>query len=95
MTQEKDIILHSMIMDKVVDIVKENGLKLEVVKIRFPRPCHSKIIFPSSKEGFDSMIKTLSQINQVEMEYLKKESDRTDYLKGLERKFAMKRLLKK
>ncbi|OFY82829.1 MAG: hypothetical protein A3F72_01720 [Bacteroidetes bacterium RIFCSPLOWO2_12_FULL_35_15] len=95
MTQEKDIILHSMVMDKVVDIVQEHGLKLEVIKIKFPKPCHSKILFPSTEEGYHSMMKALAEIHLAEMEYLKSEAKKTEYITGLTRKLKLKRLREK
>ena len=95
MTQEKDIILHSMVMDQVVDIVKENGLKLEVIKIRFPKPCHSKIIFPSTPQGFEAMQRTLEAIHHAEIEFLKQEAVKTSYITGLTRRLALRRLKEK
>jgi hypothetical protein len=92
MTQEKDIILHSKVMDKVVDIINNNGLEIRIVKIRFPKPCHSKIIFPSTQEGYNVMIKTLTEINQAEMEYLKSEAELNISLKKLTNKLCLKNL---
>jgi hypothetical protein len=92
MTQEKDIILHSKVMDKVVDIVNNNGLEIRVLKIRFPKPCHSKIIFPSTQEGYNVMIKTLTEINQAELEYLKSEAKTNSYIKDFTRRLQLKNL---
>lgn len=92
MTQEKDIILHSKVMDKVVDIINNNGLEIRIVKIRFPKPCHSKIIFPSTPEGFNTLIKTIAEINQAEMAYLKSEAELSFSLKEMTNKLRLKNL---
>lgn len=92
MTQEKDIILHSKVMDKVVDIINNNGLEIRVMKIRFPKPCHSKIIFPSTPEGFNTLIKTIAEINHAEMEYLKSEAELNISLKELTDRLRLKNL---
>ena len=46
MTQEKDIILHSKVMDKVVDIVNDNGLEIRIVRIDFILAVNGRLVRP-------------------------------------------------